>query len=197
MKMKSMYWVQGVLLVAMLLFLQGCGHTQLTPAGTLAGALAGAPVGTRAPVITHSYAIEQGRYGDILKLYIEAEDPDNDMIRIATVVDQVGYGLYYPDMIYLKPQYSGHFAGYLQWNTFSSKSGGLTEWTRITIKVSVLDKSGHESNVVVHPFQFASGVIKNPPPPSPFDQPNLPRLGHIFIDLVDPSRDNARRRFDD
>jgi hypothetical protein len=141
--------------------------------------------------------IEKGRYGDSLKIYIEADDPNNEMLRIATVVDQVGYGLYYPDWTYLKRQYSHHFAGYLQWNTFSSKAGGLPEWTRITIKVSVFDKAGNESNVVVFPFEFASEVIKNPPPPAPFDQPNLPKLGNVFIDLFNPTRDGSARRIPD
>ena len=144
--------------------------------------------GTKAPVITHSYAIEKGRYGDVLKLYVEADDPDNDMFRIASVVEQVGYGLYPADWIYLKSQSRGHFVGYLQWNTYSSRTGSLSEWTHITIKVSVFDKAGNESNVAVYPFEFVSGVMSNPPLPAPFNVVNLPRLGSIDVQLVDPTR---------
>jgi hypothetical protein len=146
------------------------------------------PPDGKAPVITNSYLIERGRYGDVLKVYIEADDPDDDMLKVAVVVEQTGYGHYPTDWIFLKSPYSGHFAGYLQWNTFSSNTGLLSEWTWITIKVSVFDKTGRESNVVVFPFEFASEVIKNPPPPAPFDQGNLPKLGNVTINLYEPTR---------
>jgi hypothetical protein len=178
MKINNFVWVRGAFLLVFLF--QGCALMPPTPAGTVA------------PIITHSYAIERGRFGDTLKFYIEADDPDNDMFRIATVVDQVGYGLYYTDWMYVKPQYSGHFAGYLQWNTFSSR-GDVPEWQRIILKVSVFDKAGRESNVAVFPFEFISEVIKNPPPPAPFDQANLPRLGHIFVELYNPARESGSR----
>lgn len=172
--MKKFVWLTGlVFVIVALVFSQGWAQTQPKP-------------GTKAPVITHSYAIEKGRYGDVLKVYVEANDPDSDMFRIAVVVDQVGYGRYPTDWIYLKSQDKGHFAGYLQWNTYSSNTGALSEWTYIAIKVSVFNKAGNESNVVVFPFEFVSGVISNPPPPAPFNVANLPRLGHIDINLFDP-----------
>jgi hypothetical protein len=145
--------------------------------------------GTHAPIITHAFAVEKGYYGYIWKIYIEAEDPDGDMLRIASVVDQVGYGHYPTDWIYLRPQYRNHFKGYLQWNTFSSNAPYMREWTQLTLKVSVFDKAGNESNVVVFPFEFVSGVKDQYryQLPAPFDQGNLPRLGYISIDLFDPT----------
>jgi len=145
--------------------------------------------GTQAPVITHSYAIEKGRFGRVLNVYVEAEDPDADMFRIAVVVEQVGQGVYPPDWTYLKSQYRGHFAGYLQWNTSSSRAGHMSEWTQITIKVSVFDRAGNESNVVVHPFMFVSEVFPSPPLPAPFNVASLPRLGTISVELFDPAQD--------
>jgi len=47
---------------------------------------------TKAPIITHAFAVDKGYYGYIWEIYIEAEDPDADMERIAVVVNQVGYG---------------------------------------------------------------------------------------------------------
>jgi len=140
---------------------------------------------TRQPIITHAFAVEKGKYGYIWKIYVEAEDPDAEMFRIASVVDQVGYGRYPTDWVYLKPQYQKHFRGYLQWNTFSSKAGNLREWTYITLRISVLDKAGNESNEVVFPFSFESGVKDQYKYklPAPFDQGDLPRLGYITIDL--------------
>ncbi len=145
--------------------------------------------GTNAPIITHAFAVERGYYGYIWKIYIEAEDPDGDLLRIASVVDQVGYGHYPTDWIYLKPEYKKHFKGYIQWNTFSSRSSYLTEWTNISLKVSVFDRAGNESNVIVFPFTFE--LVKGQyeyKPPSPFDQGDLPRLGYIHIDLFDSNQ---------
>ena len=141
--------------------------------------------GIKAPNITHAFAIDKGYYGCIWKIYVEAEAPNGDMDRIAVIVEQTGYGNYPTDWIILKPRYRKHFTGYLQWNTFSSKASSLPEWTQITIKVSIFDKAGNESNEVVFPFTFESGVKDQYEYqlPAPFDKSNIPRLGHIMIDL--------------
>ena len=134
-----------------------------------------------APVITHSFAIEKGRYLDVVKLYIEADDPNGDMLRIATVIEETGSGYHPPDWIYLKPEYRHHFVGYLQWNTHSLFD--VAEWHNVTLKVSVLDKNRNESNVVIFPFEFVSEVLPKHQPPAPFNQGNIPRLGHVTIEL--------------
>ncbi len=143
----------------------------------------------KAPVITNTFAVEKGPYGYIWKIYIEAEDPEGDMAKIASVIEQPGYGRYPTNWIILKPQYRHHLKGYIQWNTFSSNASHLKEWTQITLKVSIFDKAGNESNEVVFPFTFESGV-KRPYQyklPSPFDQGDLPKLGNVNIDLFDPT----------
>jgi hypothetical protein len=141
------------------------------------------------PIITQAFAVEKGSYGYIWKIYIEAEDPDGEMLRIASVVDQPGYGRYPTDWIYLKPKYQKGFKGYIQWNTFSSKAPYLREWTQITLTVSVIDKAGNESNEVVFPFTFESGVKDQYQYklPAPFNQGDIPKLGNIFIDLYEPT----------
>lgn len=144
--------------------------------------------GTHAPVITHTFAVDKGYYGYIWKIYIEGDDPDGNMLRIACVVDQVGYGHYPTAWIYLKPEYGKHFKGYIQWNTFSSRAGYITEWTRITLKVSIFDRNGNESNEVVFPFTFELKPEQYAYKlPAPFDQGNLPRLGYVSVDLFDPT----------
>jgi len=145
--------------------------------------------GTSAPIIKNAFAVEKGPYGYIWKIFIEAEDPEGDMLKIASVVGQTGYGRYPTDWIYLKPVYQKHFKGYLQWNTFSTKTHLLREWTHMTLLVSIVDKAGNESRVVVFPFEFVSGVkdlysYKLPPP---FDQGDLPKIGNIHIDLFEPT----------
>ncbi len=146
--------------------------------------------GTRAPIITHTFAADKGHYGYIWKIYIEAEDPDGDMDKVAVVVEQMGYGSYPTDWIILKPPYREHLIGYLQWNTFSSKASYLPEWTRIAMRVSIFDRAGNESNEVVFPFTFESGVKDQYEYqlPAPFDQGNIPRLGHIMVDLYHEAR---------
>ena len=146
--------------------------------------------GTHAPIITHAFAVEKGYYGYIWKIYLEAEDLGGDMLSIACSVDQVGYGHYPTDRIYLKPKYQKHFKGYIQWNTFSSKAPYLRESTKITLKVSIIDRAENESNEVVFPFTFQNGV-KSPYQyqlPAPFDQGDIPRVGYIDIDLFEPAQ---------
>jgi len=145
--------------------------------------------GTKAPIITNAFAVDKGYYGYIWKIYIEAEDPDGEMLRIALSVEQPGYGQYPTDWIYLSPQYRKHFKGYIQWNTFSSKAPYLVEWRQIILKVSVFDKAGNESNEVVFPFTFQSGP-GNPYQyelPAPFNEGNIPKLGYISVDLYEPT----------
>jgi len=139
---------------------------------------------------------EKGMYGTVLRIYLEADDPQGYMFRIATAVDQVGYGSYPTDWIYLKSQYQHHFLGYLQWNTFSAHASWMPEWTQITIKVSILDTDGNESDSVIFPFEFVSEAVPEIPLPPPFDQGNIPRLGHIGIDLFNPLEmgDDRNRR---
>jgi hypothetical protein len=157
---------------------QGLGFT-VSPGGT-------SKPNPDAPVIKNAFVIDRGIYGTTLKIYLEAEDPNGDMAKIATTVDQVGYGHYPTDFIFLKSQYGKHFRGYVQWNTFSSKAGFLDEWTRITVKVAVIDKMGRMSNEFEFPFTFETGVARAPNPPSPFDQGDLPRVGNVSIELYNP-----------
>ena len=172
MNRKSIYWLSGVVM-ALILFSCLQGWAQLKPG----------------PVITQSFAVENGYYGYIWKIYFEAEHPAGDMFKIASVVDQPGYGRYPTDWLYIKPEYRKHLKGYIQWNTFSSKAPFIREWTHITLRVSIIDKDGKESNEVVFPFAFERGA-KDPYKytlPAPFDQGDLPRLGYIHIDLFEPS----------
>jgi hypothetical protein len=140
---------------------------------------------SKAPMITQSFAIEKGYYGYIWKIYIEAEDPDGDMYKIASTVDQPGWGHYFTDTILIRPQHQRNLKGYIQWNTFSSKASYVREFTIITLKVSIIDRAGNESNVVVFPFQFVSRSVPKYELPSPFSKDDV-RLGYIHIDLMDP-----------
>lgn len=173
MSKKRIGWVPGVM-IALVLFLSPQGWAQ-------------GRSGSNAPVITHAFTVDKIKYGDTLRVYIEAEDPRGEMFKIATVVDQAGSGRYPTSWTYLKSTDRKHFKGYLQWNTFSSKTPYVSEWTPITLTVSVLDKSGNESNAFAFPITFVSGVRRasSYQVPSPFDQSDLKKLGIIDVDLMD------------
>jgi len=169
--MKKSLWFFGLFVFVAL---QGCVSLPASPPGTK-------------PVITHAFMNKEGgTYGSVLRIYIGADDPQGFMFRIATVVDQVGYGSYPTDWIYLKPQYQHHLIGFLQWNTFSFHASWMPEWTQITINVSILDTDGNESNSVVFPFEFVSEAVPETPLPPPFNQRNIPMLGYIDINLFNP-----------
>ncbi len=171
MKIKKLLWSSGLILF---IAIQGCVSLPVSPPGTR-------------PIITHAFMNkERGTYGSVLRIYLEADNPQGFMFRVATALDQVGYGSYPTDWIYLKPQYQHHLLGYLQWNTFSFHASWMPEWTQITIKVSILDTDGNESNTVVFPFEFVSEAVPETPLPPPFNQGNIPMLGHVDIDLFNP-----------
>jgi hypothetical protein len=173
MKTKKLAQLLGVF-VALLLILVPKGFAQ--PAQMQGG-----------PVITHAYAVSEGHYGTIWKIYIEADDPNGQMLRIASVVDETGYGLYPTDFTYIKSKDSKHFKGYLQWNTFSSKAAYMNEWQQLTVTITVQDKSGRWSNEVVFPFTFQTGVHRSDTPPDPFNVANLPKLGNVMVELFNPA----------
>ena len=172
--MKTKIMVSVFLLVGMVL--SGCSSLpQPKPPGV------GNP-----PVITASFAADKGMYGDIIKIYLAAEDPHGDMDRIAVQVSQVGYGVYPTSWTVVKPKYAKKFVGYLQWDTFSNDTPNLPEWTQISMNITVIDKGGFQSVPVILPYQFVTGAFSSPPLPAPFNQRVMPRIGYIDVDLINP-----------
>jgi hypothetical protein len=170
MKTKVLLSIFGVLAITLFLFSFGTAQSKADSKG---------------PVITNSFAIEKGYYGYVWKIYIEAEAPNGDMSKIVSTVDQPGWGHYHPDTIQIKPQNQNHLKGYIQWNTFSKNAAHIRDFTPITLRVSIFDKAGNESNVVVFPFQFVSRSVPKYELPSPFNKDDM-RLGYVNIDLYDP-----------
>jgi len=172
MKTKTQLYLIG-LLFGMVLLMAVQGWTQPKPETTGA-------------TIINAFAVDKGYYGYVWKIYLEAEDPNGQMLRIACSVDQPGYGHYPADWVYLKPEFQKHFKGYIQWNTSSSNTATLCEGTQIMLRVSILDKAGHESKEVFFPFTFLSEARDKPNLPAPFEQGANPRLGYLHIDLFNP-----------
>jgi len=142
----------------------------------------------KGPVITHSFAAQTGKYSYIWKIYLEAEDLTGDMSKIVSTVNQLGWGEYLADTIPIKPEKRHHLKGYIQWNAFTSERPTLDVWQQITVKISIVDEAGKESNAVVFPLTFAPGLRgehKYQLPP-PFDRADLPMLGRININIFSP-----------
>ncbi len=175
MKALKFFYLIGLLLVGTLLIASAC-WAQSEPE-------------TRAPVITKSYAQDKGRYGTVWKIYIEAEDTDADMDYVIVMVDQPGVDRYPPDHILLDPEHRNHLKGFLQWNTHSSKGAALQEGTRITLRVSIIDKARNKSNEVVLPYTFVSEASSQDELRDPIDEATIPRLGYISIELIGPDSD--------
>ena len=140
------------------------------------------------PVITASFAVDKGRFGDPIKVYLAAEHSSGVMKMVAVQVTQVGYGSYPTSWSILKPEYGKKFVGYFQWNTSSATAQRMPEWTNITMDITVIDTSGNQSKAVLLPYQFVTGATPSPVLPSPFDQAEMERIGWIKVDLVNPSR---------
>ncbi len=170
MKTKILLSVFGVLVITLFFFSFGTAQSKADSKG---------------PMITHSFAIEKGYYGTVWKIYIEAEDPTGEMSKIVSTVDQPGWGPYFPDAILIKGQNQHHLKGYIQWNTFSKNAAHIRDFTPITLRVSIFDKAGNESNAVVFPFQFVSRDVPKYELPSPFNKDDM-RLGYVNVDLYDP-----------
>ncbi len=169
--MRKSFWLLSLFVFVAL---EGCASLPVSPQGTR-------------PIITNAFINkEKGIYGSILKIYVEAEDPKGFMFRIATIADQVGYGLYPTDWTYIERRDEHHLIGYLQWNTFSYNASRMPEWTQMTISVSIFDTDGNESNTVVFPFEFVSQAVPETPLPPPFSREKVPLLGYIDINLYNP-----------
>jgi len=138
------------------------------------------------PIITASFCVDKGMYGDPIKIYLAAEDTHGDMDRIAVQVTQVGYGFYPTSWTVVKPRYQKKFVGYLQWDTFSPGLQEMPEWTKITMNVTVLDKHGYQSKAVVLPYTFVTGTSASPALPPPFNQGEMFRIGWIDVELINP-----------
>jgi hypothetical protein len=144
--------------------------------------------GGQPPVIIHSYALDKGVYGQTWKIYIEAEDPDGDMLKIASVLEQEGIRYRRPiDFIFLKKRDRKQLKGFLSLNTYFLREPSMAVSPRLTLRVSISDKAGNESKEAVFHFEFVpNGAESAARLPAPFDQGDIPKLGNILIEGKDP-----------
>lgn len=135
------------------------------------------------PAITRSYAPDKGAYGQTWKIYIEAEDPDGDMFRIASELQQEGVRYRQSvDFIPVKRRDQKYLKGYLSLDTYFLREPILGVSPRLVLRVSIIDKAGNESKTAVFNFEYAGKTSESAGLPSPFDQGDIPKLGTIMIE---------------
>ena len=150
--------------------------------------------GGSSPVITGSFASEKLSHGDIWRIYLQANDPDGDMLRFVCVFDQVGYGPYSSAYVPIKKRNRTELMGYLHFHSSAGAGLRMPEWSQLRLTVYVRDKGGNNSNKVAFPLVLSRGA-RQKSPPAPFDSGPSERLGAIPVRLVNPQEDGDGRRF--
>jgi len=107
------------------------------------------------PVIVDYYAPDLIRPGTTWKIYLRAEDKDGDMVYVATVLYQEGFGYYATDYTRLEGKDRKGFAGYISLRTPSDV--GLTT-DQFTMEIMVRDNQGKRSDTIQLPLVF--GYVK-------------------------------------
>ncbi len=134
-------------------------------------------------MITRSYAPDKGAYGQTWKIYIEAEDPDGDMFKITSELQQEGVRYRDSvDSIFVKKRDQKYLKGFLALDTYFLREPGLSVSPRLVLRVSITDKAGNESKTAVFHHEYAGMTSESASPPAPFDQGDIPKLGNIMIE---------------
>ena len=112
------------------------------------------------PVLIDYYAAAVIRPGATWKIYLEAKDKDGDMVYIATMLYQTGFGYYATDYTRLTGKKRKEFAGYIALRTPSEAS--LIQ-DRFTMEILVRDRQRNSSEVIKLPLTFNQVERENIP----------------------------------
>ena len=122
------------------------------------------------PVITQSFASGEIRIGDTWKVYLNASDPNGEMVKISAIVEQTGQ--IHPERITKVSKENGkEFSGYLILPT--ALLANALEGTSITLWVQIQDRSGTLSPPVIFPLTLKSLATQKAPPPGVFRERDL------------------------
>ena len=122
------------------------------------------------PVITQSFASEEIRVRDTWRVYLNASDPNGEMIKIYGIVDQPGQT--YPVSITRVSKENGkEFSGYLYLST--APPANALDGTSITLTVQIQDRSGNFSQPAVFPLIIESLATQKAPPQGVFKERDL------------------------
>ena len=154
--------MNGKLLVAVFVFLclaMGCA-TLMSPKEEVKAT----------PVITQSFASKEIRIGDTWKIYLNASDPNGEMIKISAIVEQTGQNN--PESITKVSKENGkEFSGYLYLST--ATLANALDGTSITLWVQIQDRSGNFSQPAIFPLTLKSLATQETPPQGVFKEQDL------------------------
>ena len=154
--------MNGKLLVAVFVFLclaMGCA-TLMSPKEEVKAT----------PVITQSFASREIRIGDTWKIYLNASDPNGEMIKISAIVDQPEQ--IYPEGITKVSKENGKgFSGYLYLSTASLAN--VLDGTSIRLWVQIQDRAGNFSQPAIFPLIIKSVATQEAPPQGVFKEGDL------------------------
>jgi hypothetical protein len=166
--------VRGLLiLVAIALVLARC--TTLAERGAQ-------PVGSP-PVITNSYATTEASHGDDWRVYVEANDPDEDMRYFVYTISTSGRGGR-GQYVRVGKDNRAKILGYLC-VFVAPPEDAIGEWAHFELTLHIQDSRGNTSDRVTFPVALARGVKRDSPPP-PFNTEGLKCLGRIWVAFRGP-----------
>ncbi|HSR12154.1 MAG TPA: hypothetical protein VLS90_11990 [Thermodesulfobacteriota bacterium] len=140
--------------------------------------------GKNPPKIIRSFASDKIRPGDTWKVYLVANDPDDDLDVIVSEIHQPGQGTYPVSYTQLKGEDRKDLSGFVYLNTMTPRGHTWEENKNLTLTIHIRDKGGHQSLPLSFPLSFNSRYVQEPPPPGLFEGRNL---GPIMIILRDYS----------
>ena len=124
------------------------------------------------PMIIRYYAPEAIRPGTAWKIYLQAEDKDGDMVYVATMLYQAGFGYYATDYTSLRGEDRKKCVGYISLRTPSDAT--LTA-DKFTMEILVRDSQNNQSETIQLPLTFA--YLTQPEIPSEWQAAANHRLG--------------------
>jgi hypothetical protein len=99
------------------------------------------------PVIEAYYAPKSVAPGKPWNIYLQANDPDGDMLYIACIIDQTGYGLLDSVKIPLKDNDRAEFHGYVSMPTPPLAPSQAVDIS-FTVAVLIRDQQGNTSQLI-------------------------------------------------
>jgi hypothetical protein len=129
------------------------------------------------PMIIGYYAPEAIRPGSAWKIYLRAEDKDGDMVYVASMLYQAGFGYYATDYARLKGTDRKKFEGYISLSTPSDLN--LTS-DKFTMEILVRDSQNNQSETIQLPLTLA--YLTQPETPSEWQAAANHRLARLSHD---------------
>jgi len=126
------------------------------------------------PMIIAYFAPEAISPGTAWKIYLQAEDKDGDMVYVATMLYQAGFGYYATDYTSLKGNDRKKCVGYISLRTPSDVN--LTA-DKFTMEILMRDSQNNRSETIKLPLTFA--YVTQPEIPSEWQTAASHRLGEL------------------